>query len=241
MAQKAYTTITPVDTSEIEAVAALAKHCSNDTWRETTKILKWYVQGVSISEISTRLGIGRSTAYRRLSTLKSELHIDKGPVANDAFWIIKDVLREIDDLCGTAFREFEIARSKGRDGCAEHQKLAARFLRQAIDTADLKTRVLERAGFLKQIAVQMEIRANKLAQTHVEQDMIKTNLALLDENQRLRENLEALKEGRPEPDPDGGRLDIETLRETLETKSRENSETLSAADIFQSKSTISVT
>jgi response regulator of citrate/malate metabolism len=69
MAQKAFTTITPVDTSEIEAVAALAKHCSNDTWRETKRILELRAAGWNMERIAKQLGISRPTAYRRLSDL----------------------------------------------------------------------------------------------------------------------------------------------------------------------------
>jgi cell division septum initiation protein DivIVA len=62
--------------------------------------------------------------------------------------------------------------------------------------------------------------------------MVEANLLLLDENYMLRENLNALREGKPEPYSDDDIQDAEKLREILRNRSRENTETLSEADNF---------
>jgi hypothetical protein len=60
----------------------------------------------------------------------------------------------------------------------------------------LKVRVLKNAGVLKAAEIQNLARANKLAQAYVDQEMVEANLLLLDENYMLRENLNALREGK---------------------------------------------
>jgi hypothetical protein len=113
-----------------------------------------------------------------------------------------------------------------------HLKSRARALRLALDITNLKVRVLKNAGVLKAAEIQNLARANKLAQAYVDQEMVEANLLLLDENYMLRENLNALREGKPEPYSDDDIQDAEKLREILRNRSRENTETLSEADNF---------
>jgi hypothetical protein len=69
-------------------------------------------------------------------------------------------------------------------------------MRLALDITNLKVRVLKNAGVLKTAEIQNLARANKLAQAYVDQEMVEANLLLLDENYMLRENLNALREGK---------------------------------------------
>jgi AraC-like DNA-binding protein len=234
MAQKAFTTITPVDTSEIEAVAALAKHCSNDTWRETKRILELRAAGWNMERIAKQLGISRPTAYRRLSDLTEVIASSEELCAKDAIRLVGETLAELHDLRCETMRQADADKLAVRNGGDPkvHLKSRARALRLALDITNLKVRVLKNAGVLKAAEIQNLARANKLAQAYVDQEMVEANLLLLDENYMLRENLNALREGKPEPYSDDDIQDAEKLREILRNRSRENTETLSEADNF---------
>jgi AraC-like DNA-binding protein len=116
MAQKAFTTITPVDTSEIEAVAALAKHCSNDTWRETKRILELRAAGWNMERIAKQLGISRPTAYRRLSDLTEVIASSEELCAKDAIRLVGETLAELHDLRCETMRQADADKLAVRNG-----------------------------------------------------------------------------------------------------------------------------
>ncbi len=222
----------PVDGKE-EFAQTIGRHVYDDI----VEIIRLKSNGAPTKLIMSSLGISRATYFRRVKMMKQMADATPERAYKAAVDEIEDTIEFYKSMRIEALKMsglFEQHSMEGRSHTVD-PATKSRGMKLALKAQAALIDFLHSVGFWEPYKAAQTAKSNATLREYADDVLIENVLQLLDENQILRENIDALRRGEPEPHCDNEREVWRIEIPGTDKKSSETCETHSAfscASIF---------